>query len=268
MQSLATSAAYSPTLGIDITASSNIHTRIAASGMSHESILEEFRGILDQNTRTATCGRPFVLVEKLQHWLRSLIDGKVTHVERLVRVAYKDRPTTTTFLPIAPHVILNPGDSCCLLVFCILHLIGCGSAIDVFYENQKVDRLLPMRQDTIQATFDAAGILDRNKTIKFFELQDRFKPARFDWQMKNIWSNNTVIPICQKNPIRKGGTAQLYQIDIPEEFVGETLRRVCAGSRFNAASEESPEWVRYRPTPSPWAPCLGFTPQLVSALLY
>lgn len=209
--------------------------------MRHESILEEFRRRLDENTRTAVCGRQFVLVEKLQHWLRSPTDGKVTHAERLVHVAYRDG--SATFSPAAPHIIFRSGDNCCLLVFCILQLVGCGSAIDVFYENHKTDRLLPMRQDTIQETFHSAKIQDRNKPIEFFKLQYLFKPARFDWQMKNNWDYNTVIPICQKNSIKEGGTAQIYQIDIPEEFVGESLRDVCAGSRFNAASEESPDWV-------------------------
>jgi hypothetical protein len=107
-----------------------------------------------------------------------------------------------------------------------------------------------MRLDTIQETFHSAEIQDRNKAFQFFDLQHRFKPARFDWQMKGVWDSNTVIPICQKLPIKKGGTAQIYQIDVPEEFVGEKLRSVCAGSRFNAASEESPDWVRRGPTQS------------------
>ena len=162
--------------------------------MGHELILEEFKKTLHQNTRTAACGRPFVLVEKLQHWLRSPTSGEVTHAECLVGVAYKDR--RTPFLPIAPHSFFNPGDNCCLLVFCILQLVGCGSAIEVFYEYQKTDRLLPMRLDTIQQMFHFANIKDPNKTSEFFELQHRFKPARFDWQAKNNWDSNTVIPVC------------------------------------------------------------------------
>lgn len=235
------------------TASSSRSTPITSLGMSHESILGEFRRILDQHTRTATCGRQYVLVEKLQHWLRSRIDGNVTHVERLAHVAYKD----TQFLPIETH-IFNPGDNCCLLVFCILQLIGCGNAIDAFYEHQKTDRLLPMRRDTIQEAFESANIPDRTKTSEFFKLQHHFKPARFCWHMKNNWDNNRVIPICEKNFLKKGGTAQIYQIAIPEEYVDETLRRVCAGYRFNAASEESPDWVRCRPTPSTLASCMSF----------
>lgn len=265
-QSLRTSGARSLALGINTTVSSNRSTLIASPAMNHEPISEEFKSILHQNTRTAISGQPFVLVEKLQHWLRSPVDRSVTHAERLVRVAYKDRPTT--FSPItAPHIIFDPGDSCCLLVFCILELIGCGSAVDTFHEHQKTDRLLPMRLDTIQQTFRSAKIQDSNKASEFFKLQHRFKPARFEWQMKKKWDSDTVIPICQKNLIKKGGTAQIYQIDIPEEFVDQSLRHYCAGSRFNAASEESPEWVCCRPILPPYAPWLAFLSLLITIFI-
>ena len=265
LQSLTTNRACSLVLGIDTTGSSNRFTLIASPIMSHESILEEFRRRLQQDTRTATCGRQFVLVEKLQQWLRSPADGVVTHAERLLRVAYEDR--CKAFLPIAaPQIVLNPGEHCCLLVLCILQLIGCGSAIHVFYENQKTDGLLPFRQDTIQELFRDANIQDPNKATEFFEMQHRFKPARFELQMKNIWRSDRVIPIYRKNSIKEGGTAQVYQIDIPEEFVGERLRDFCAGSRFNAASEESPDWVRCRPIPSSYVPLFCLMHGLVTTL--
>ncbi len=215
--------------------------------MSHEPILEEFRGKLELYTQEAICGRKFVLVEKLQNWLRSPWNGKVTPANRLLRVAYKDRPE---FRPLTDE-IFKPGDNCCLLVFCILQLIECESAIEAFCTNQKDDRLLPMRLDTIQATFRSAHIQDPDAPSKFFELQHRFKPARFELHAIKNWDQDTIIPIVRHNPIKAGGTAKLYQIDVPEEFVGEKLRYVCAGSRFNAASNRSPDWVRYLHACSP-----------------
>jgi hypothetical protein len=42
-----------------------------------------------------------------------------------------------------------------------------------------------------------------------------------------------VIPICRKEKINnKGGTAPLWQIEVPEEFVGPRLRDVIPSARF------------------------------------
>ena len=108
-----------------------------------------------------------------------------------------------------------------------------------------------MRLDTIQNRFWAAGIQDQDKPLEFFKLQHRFKPARFELHKRSNWDEDVVIPIYHSNPIKEGGTAELYQIDVPEEFVGWKLRDACAGSRFNAGSEESPDWVC---CPSPGRP--------------
>ncbi len=213
--------------------------------MSQEQILEEFWYRLDLCTETAVCGRQFVLVEKLQAWLRSSCSTVATYADRLLRVAYRNRPNSN-FQPVTSD-IFKPGYNCCLLVFCILQLLKCGSAIQTFSVCQKVDRLLPMRQETINEMFRNADIHDQDIPSKFFELQYRFTPAKFELHTTNRWDRHTVIPIQEKNPIKEGGTAQLYQIDIPEEFVGEAMRRVCAGSRFNEASTESPDWVCYLP---------------------
>ena len=215
---------------------------IASPEMEHEAILEEFRGKLDEYTRTAVCGRQFVLVEKLQDWLRSPVKD-VNHVgvsqaERLLRVAYSNGQ----FSPVTRDVFRS-GAGCCLLVFSILQIIGSGSAINVFCRGRKVDHSLPLPRDTLQEVFRAAGIHDQELPNKFFDQQHRFTPARFDLYGGHDWSEDTVIPIYQRNPIKKGGTAEIYQIDVPEEFVGLNLRDVCAGSRFNAGSDESPDWV-------------------------
>ena len=219
--------------------------------MNDQQILAEFKSKLELYTKTAACGRQFVLVEKLREWLRSPCEGMATHAARLLRVAYEDRPN---FMPII-YDIFEAGDSCCLLVFCILQLIGCGKAIATFCSYQKVDRLLPMRRDTIQEMFRIANIQDKDLPSRFFELQHRFTPARFELHMRYSWDEDTVLPIYRKNPIKEGGTAHLYQIDIPEEFVGEKLRDVCAGSRFNAALTESPDWVCCPLTWLPEASC-------------
>ena len=213
--------------------------------MKHEAITQEFEGKLKEYTRTAACGRRFVHVEKLLYWLRSSVEPPVeppaSHADRLLHVAYSERPLPG--LPIALEKF-HPGDDCCLLVFCILHMIDCENKIDVFVRRRKIDKLLPLRWDSVQDIFRAAGVEKQDLPSKFYELQYLFCPAKFEMHGDDDWGEEVVIPICIKNSIKKGGTAELWQISVPEEFVGPSLRNIASGSRFdNNGSGKEPDWV-------------------------
>ena len=208
--------------------------------MADESILEQYTSKLDEYTRRAACGRHFVLVNRLQDWLRSPVEGDATYADRLLQCAYSNRPSPG--IPMTSDK-LKPGDDCCLLVFCILQKIGRGHLIDVFSRKDKIDRSLPISQKDLKAIAD--DVNDADLLCKFSKLQHRFRPARFNLHGRIEWDEDMVVPIYRKYSIKKGGTAQLWQIDIPEEFVGQTLRDVSSGSRFNAGSEEAPDWVSH-----------------------
>lgn len=216
---------------------------VALPDMDEEAILREFTSKWDQYTRKAACGRDFMLVDRLLDWLRSPVGGEGTHADRLLRVAYRNR-----HLPDVPITSdrLKPGDNCCLLVFCILQRIGRGDLINVFLRKVRIDRLLPFPRHDLEAIGN--DVHDADLSSAFFELQHRFRPARFDLHATTDWDEDIVVPMYRKLPIKAGGTAKLWQIDIPEEFVGQTLRDISSGSRFNAGSEEDPDWVSCLPT--------------------
>ena len=211
-------------------------------------ILEEFNTKLKEHTRQAHDGREFVLVDSFQRWLRSPIE-RGTHAERLLElVAYGNRKEPG--IPITGDNF-KPGDQCCLLVFCILQMLDHGSLIELFSRRGKVDRLLPLAPDDLLsifqgAIFQGAKVKDQDLVSKFSTIQHRFRPARFELHSSTDWDENMVIPIYRMNPIKDGGTASLWQIDVPEDFVGESLRDVCSGSRFNTNTDEKPDWVRKR----------------------
>ena len=208
---------------------------------SSEAILDEFKAKLEGYTRRAVCGRYFVLVDSLQDWLRSPAQGDVPYADRLLHgVAYKHRQLPG--IPISSNK-LKAGDDCCLLVFCILQTLGRGDLIHSFSRKEKVDRLLPLSTDDLQDVYKNGEKNDQNFVSQFLELQHRFRPARFDLHDRTEWKEHKVIPIYRKNLIKKGVTATVWQVDVPEEFVGKRLRDVASGSRFNANTDEAPDWV-------------------------
>ena len=215
------------------------------TSFDHRKTLDEFHDKLKDCTQLAVCGRPFVRVAKLQDWLRSNATLQTKHITRQVIAAYRNHAGP---LPV-PDDDFDAGDRCCLLIFCILHMNGHGDLTHLFSEENKNDRSLPMPFDEAKSVFQTVPHNDAAKlATEFIRDQYRFYPARFAFrQNKTKWSRETVIPICDKKPIsEKGGTAKLWHIEIPEEFIEENLRKVSQRSRFNAAARQDcePDWVR------------------------
>ena len=199
--------------------------------VNHAKHIQDFKDKLAECTQTAVCGRPFVLVAKLQDWLRTQAKPSTTQISRQVSAAYRtrDRPN----LPVSLNVF-EPGSTSCLLIFCILHMIGHGDLIHTFTEEGIVDPQLPLPLDAIENIFVKSN--KKHLAREFIDKQYRFCPRRFRFQYHAAWSNDMVIPICRKTPINEGGTAHIWQIEVPEEFVEERLRQESSRSRFNAAS--------------------------------
>ena len=228
--------------------------------MNSEEITKEFEGVLKKCTKSAVCGRQFILVDKLQKWLRTTKDPSepegTTHADLLLHVAFGSRKLPGP--PVDSNVLLS-GDRCCLLIFCILQQIGCVKALPFFSRSEKVDRLLPLRPDSVRNAFKAAcndhpDLQAKSSSLidKFLNLQYHYCPAKFDLYHRADWDDeHTVVPICRKKLInKKGGTAELWQIAIPEEFVGHKLRDISSGSRFdananNGGKDTEPEWVSW-----------------------
>ena len=212
--------------------------------MDKEEIQTEFISKLDEYTRKAACGRHFILVDRLQDWLRSPIGGEATYASRLLyRVAYSNRHKPGP--PITSDKF-SPGDDCCLLVFAILQKLGRGHLIDVFSRKKRVDKLLPIPRDDLDAIENDGH--HPGLASEFFELQHSFRPAGFNLRDRNEWDEDKVVPIYRKVPIKRGGTAELWQIEVPEEYVGHALRDMASGSRFNEGSEQDPDWVSFPPS--------------------
>ncbi|KAL8784971.1 MAG: hypothetical protein Q9213_003632 [Squamulea squamosa] len=215
---------------------------MAGSRLSdHEVSLRELNAKVEACTMKAVCGRSYVLVAELTQWLRSRIhsDKSTTQVGRLLMTAYRDQivPSSTEQL--------SEKDNCSLLVFCILLLIGKGHLIEQFRRHNILDKHLPIPHQQLRTKLQDARIPDAiHLAASFDEKQWPFCPAKFDLHSGQEYNEHKILPICKKVKINeKGGTAQLWQIEIKEEFVGDRLKEAVAFSRYNCSlSETEPDW--------------------------
>ncbi|KAL8922484.1 MAG: hypothetical protein Q9172_003549 [Xanthocarpia lactea] len=218
---------------------------MAANRLSdYEQPLRDLKAKVEACTMKAVCGRSYILVAELAQWLRSTLHtgSSTTQVGRLLMAAYGQQ------IPPSSTQKLWDKDNCCLLVFCILLLIEKGHLIDVLLRFDILDKHLPIPLQHLRTKLHKARIPDLTQlAAEFDEKQWAFCPAKFDLHSGQEYNEHRILPICQKAKINeKGGTANLWQIEVKEEFVGHTLKEAVAFSRYNCSrSETEPDW-RYQ----------------------
>ena len=205
-----------------------------ADSRDYDATIRAFKEKLQECTVTAVCGREYILVDKLKSWLRSEVSGNTTRASRLFNIVYRRRHPSQ---PWPPACDFSRGNHSCLLVFCILLELGSGELVEKFQRTDIVDRRLPIDLPSLQEEI-AAMRLPAALAERFDEMQRRFCAITFDLDMDRDYIKNQVLPICEKKTINdKGGTAQLWQIAVQEEFVGEKLRNAVALSEFDDSKD-------------------------------
>jgi hypothetical protein len=204
---------------------------MAEQGMhNHGTALDEYRRKLEEYTTTAVCGRGFVFVEKLKEWMRS-------RLRRLIDVAYHGHHN---IFPPKPERIYTDRD-CCLVVFAILLDIKQGHLLHRFL-REVTDKKLPIELKNLETILTRMRCFPNaiNLAKEFYLAQWRFCPAKFEFNVGQDYLNeNQIIPICRKQEINKKGlTADLSMIMVPEEFVGQDLREIVKDSRFPDKSSD------------------------------
>ena len=187
--------------------------------------LNDYESKLKEYTATAVCGRDFVFVEKLKDWMKSGLGS-------LIRAAYQDH--SQDIFPPRPERIYTDYD-CCLVVFCILLDINEGHLVRRF-QREVTDKKLPIDLKSLENILTRMQCFSNAKELanKFYKAQWRFCPAKFEFTVgQDYRDENQIIPICGKKVINKKGlTADLSMIMVPEEFVGQNLRNIVKDSRF------------------------------------
>jgi hypothetical protein len=232
--------------------------------LNDESVIKKFRAIAQGYTRTAVCGRKYVLVDSLAQWLKSAVqpDSTTTQASRLLEAVYRFHPEPGD--PITPEKLEG-----CLVVFSILLSLGKGDLIHHFRRYQIDDRHLPIPLATLQVRISKMRLCADHAhglASKFNETQWRFCPVKFDLDMDRECVQDDIIPICRKSRInKKGGTSEVWVVDVYDEFVTEELRNKLSASRYQPPEEPS-RWVSYSSLTSASSPLtLLYSPK---SLLY
>lgn len=184
-------------------------------------LVAEFRSKLKESTLTSALdGRSFVRSSLVAEWLTSHSATPTIHdttpMRRMDDIYSALHPGRKS-LP--SSLVQNAGVQ--VKLFCILFTIGCLETLDVFWSYTLLDRDLPLSLEKLQvvANTDSCKYFE-SFANKFYRAQWPFCPATFDlFQAKTLESEH-VLPLSRMKMIGAGGTARVYQIAVPEEFLG------------------------------------------------
>ena len=213
-----------------------------ASPHRPHAVVREFKAKLEECTDRAICGRDYVFVAKLTGWMKSMRSGGSTsQAACLLRAAYSRR--TSPGLPgETDRLFVGDRKESALLLFAILLELDSADLIHLFLRHD-LHKHLPI--DLYQLRDKTAKMIDDRNQAEllakhFNEAQWRYCQATFDLNMGIDFERRRILPICAKQQINnKGGNAELWWIQVPEEFVSKDLQKAIACSRV-----APPKWDR------------------------
>lgn len=214
-------------------------------GIAPEPPFVLFRKQLRNFTLDALYGKKFILTSRLKEWfLERGADSSPAPINRLLHYAYRARLKQSPDIPISAERIAIDS----LLIFSILLEIDHGDLIDRFQEHSKVDSKLPFNKAELELWLHENKIPSSSSeeqeslARRFYDIQWKYSLKPFQLGDGKAHPPQCILPICQRKEInKKGATAHLWEIEVPEEFVGETLRGRVENSRY--LSEHNNGWV-------------------------
>lgn len=186
--------------------------------------LEAFATELDRYTQTSVDGSHYVRISALSGWMREATEWEGRYISRaqlLTNAAYSQTEPNRRQ---SPPIICEKGPKCCIIVLSILLDLSLGHRVHEFARRNVVDCNLPQNLATLKSRFKSLGTDGENLAHIFSKRQWKFSPAQFSYEMDEDFDDDRVIPICRKSHLNTGGTADVCQIVVQEEFVDSKLR--------------------------------------------
>jgi hypothetical protein len=202
-----------------------------------EPTINGFKEWINLHTVKAVSGKAFVATESLRHWLQSETgggDAAKTIFDSLLKA-----PLPTTPDDESKSLAFSNSD----LLLCILLQLDKGHHFPDLRKLGISNQSLPISKQDLHTL---AKVLEENETsfaVDFFEAQWLFCSVVFELEGCYEVYTETPIPIYSQNLIAEGRTAKVYEVAIPEEFVGPNLRSVASAARYKDP-DISDDWVR------------------------
>ena len=119
-------------------------------------------------------------------------------------------------------------------VFCILLQLGAPNLLPLCCDGGIVDGNLSVSKDALKQCFGKAGEKVAIHSARFYEEQYRWSPPFLDFGFKRSLSKDEILPLYlmeRINPFRENvhrpdpDRPTLWKVQLPEQFVCETVRR-------------------------------------------
>jgi hypothetical protein len=192
------------------------------------SVYNMFLSHLKSLTGRSDSGQQYIRCFSLTEWLLSNQTPQATYLDLLVESAYSD----VFIVPVDPWQI-SYRKKPSLLVFSLLLELGRGDLIQHFLRKDLTDNKLPFSKVSLEQASPSGSANDVNFMAQVYEKQWAYCPLKFQLDMGLDLPASTIIPIQQKRRVNsKGGSSIIWDITVPEEFVGETLRQAATPTKI------------------------------------
>jgi hypothetical protein len=189
---------------------------------SSPTVIDALREKTKECTVKAVCGRRYVRHEALKAWMREELQRLIDHV-------YKG-----DYRKPFEAVDIDGRSHWYLLVWAILLNIETGDYgkyIESFRTLRIDDRKIPVKITELREVFEINNPGEKvlaHLCKEFGEQQWRYRAVQFELNMNPNCLEQDILPICKKARVKAGGSAEVWQIAVQEEFVDDRLRKaVC-----------------------------------------
>lgn len=199
-------------------------------------IYSSFLSMLKKCAMHNAIGQVWINTRLLKKWMLEKAGQQATNLKLLIDFAYSEITNTSIDLDELTNSI---NDS--LIVFSLLLEHKHGFLMHKFHDHGLNDSRLPFDKNILGELLIKSVSethWDASLDSQILSTQWKYCPVIFDLDMALELPDGAVLPVVQRQRINdKGATAQLWEVSIPEDFVGSKLRQAASSARFSSVSD-------------------------------